>query len=367
MTLLESRAGAPAWGPELLIRHQLVGAVDNLASLFAEWERWAADVAESHTSYPSLLFLRSPRAQNSWLVSLVAVMDAAALSVAVEPRGRTHRGTPADQDGVHLPAPHRRGDPHPLRRRPRSPTTPSPYPGRSSWTRLRPTPGARLPRGPDRRRSVAPVPRLAGQLRVGGLRPGRPGRRPAGPLDRAPEHVPRPGTRTGPSGRPAARPRRRRSTATPDRRRLGPRRVAQWRFHEWSTGCSRSQPSSLKAAGSSTRCGPPSGSSPIQRTARTRSTWEWATQATSPEHGPHPGDDPVDPVGHVAGRLAPGRTVGEEVPPRPVLADLGGRHPLVGAVVPLGQVRVDVTSCPARPTRRSPGPGAGGWSGRWRR
>ncbi len=85
VTLLESRAGAPAWGPELLIRHQLVGAVDNLASLFAEWERWAADVAESHTSYPSLLFLRSPRAQDSWIVSLIAVLDAAALAVAVSP------------------------------------------------------------------------------------------------------------------------------------------------------------------------------------------------------------------------------------------------------------------------------------------
>jgi hypothetical protein len=85
VTLLESRAGSPAWGPELLIRHQLVGAIDNLASLFAEWERWAADVAESHTSYPSLLYLRSPRAQDSWVVSLVAVLDAAALAVAVSP------------------------------------------------------------------------------------------------------------------------------------------------------------------------------------------------------------------------------------------------------------------------------------------
>ncbi len=85
VTLLESRAGSPAWGPELLIRHQLVGAIDNLASLFAEWERWAADVAESHTSYASLLYLRSPRAQNSWVVSLIAVLDAAALSIAVDP------------------------------------------------------------------------------------------------------------------------------------------------------------------------------------------------------------------------------------------------------------------------------------------
>ena len=87
VTLLQSRAGSPAWGPELLIRHQLVGLVDNMPSLFAEWERWAADVAESHSSYPSLLFLRSPRPQNSWVVSLIAVMDAAALVLAVDPDG----------------------------------------------------------------------------------------------------------------------------------------------------------------------------------------------------------------------------------------------------------------------------------------
>jgi len=87
VTLLESRAGSPAWGPELLIRHQLVGSIDNLPSLFAEWERWAADVAESHSTYASLLYLRSPRAQNSWIVSLLAVLDAAALDLAMNPVG----------------------------------------------------------------------------------------------------------------------------------------------------------------------------------------------------------------------------------------------------------------------------------------
>jgi hypothetical protein len=87
VTLLESRAGSPAWGPELLIRHQLVGTIDNLANLFADWERWSADVAESHSTYPSLLYLRSPRSTNSWIVSLLAVMDAAALILAIDPDG----------------------------------------------------------------------------------------------------------------------------------------------------------------------------------------------------------------------------------------------------------------------------------------
>jgi hypothetical protein len=87
VTLLESRAGAPAWGPEILLRHQLVGTIGNLPALYSEWERWAADVAESHTSYQSLMYLRSPRAQNSWVISLVAVMDSAAIALAVDPDG----------------------------------------------------------------------------------------------------------------------------------------------------------------------------------------------------------------------------------------------------------------------------------------
>ncbi|MGO9855565.1 MAG: hypothetical protein ACLPYY_11050, partial [Acidimicrobiales bacterium] len=87
VTLLEARAGAPAWGPELIIRHHLVGMVDNMPGLFADWERWGADVAESHTSYPSLIYLRSPRPLNSWVVSLMAVLDASAILLAIDPEG----------------------------------------------------------------------------------------------------------------------------------------------------------------------------------------------------------------------------------------------------------------------------------------
>ncbi len=85
VTLLESRAGSPPWGPELLIRHRLVGIEDNLPALFAEWERWAADVAESHTNYPVLVTLRSPHVRRFWVLSLLAVMDAAAMRLALYP------------------------------------------------------------------------------------------------------------------------------------------------------------------------------------------------------------------------------------------------------------------------------------------
>ena len=84
-TLLTSRAGEPAWGPEILIRHQLVGITDALADFYASWEQWAAEVSESHVSYPVLLLFRSPDPWSSWILSLLAVMDAAAMHLALRP------------------------------------------------------------------------------------------------------------------------------------------------------------------------------------------------------------------------------------------------------------------------------------------
>lgn len=85
VTTLESRAGVPAWGPELLTRHALVNSIDNLPVLYAQWEAWAADVAESHTNYPILVSFRSPKPLRSWVVALLAVMDSAALYLALCP------------------------------------------------------------------------------------------------------------------------------------------------------------------------------------------------------------------------------------------------------------------------------------------
>lgn len=86
VTMLQSRAGAPAWGPEILARHQLVGLVGNLPDFYAEWERWAAEVAESHTTYPILISFRSPHPLRSWILGLLAVLDSAALYLALAPK-----------------------------------------------------------------------------------------------------------------------------------------------------------------------------------------------------------------------------------------------------------------------------------------
>jgi hypothetical protein len=87
VTLLGSRAGSPPWGPELLARTKwgIYGDRDDLPEFYATWERWAADLAESHSNYPILMRFRSPQPMSSWLVGLLAVMDSAALLLAVAP------------------------------------------------------------------------------------------------------------------------------------------------------------------------------------------------------------------------------------------------------------------------------------------
>ena len=89
VTLLSSRAGTPAWGPEILARTRYGfrsaddGAV--MDQFYLQWERWAADLSESHSNYPVLMRFRSPAKFSSWLVALVAVMDSAALWLALSP------------------------------------------------------------------------------------------------------------------------------------------------------------------------------------------------------------------------------------------------------------------------------------------
>ena len=90
VALLNARAGVPSWGPELLARtHYALGSgvstISTLPEIYADWERWAADVAESHTTYLPLVRFRSSRPLSSWVISLLAILDSAALLLALSP------------------------------------------------------------------------------------------------------------------------------------------------------------------------------------------------------------------------------------------------------------------------------------------
>jgi hypothetical protein len=85
VTMLEALGGSPPWGPELLARQALIDNIKYLPRLYERWTEWAADIMESHTAYRNLVYFRSPDPTSSWLISLLAVLDAAALHLALAP------------------------------------------------------------------------------------------------------------------------------------------------------------------------------------------------------------------------------------------------------------------------------------------
>jgi hypothetical protein len=76
---LDARAGSPPTASELLRRHAVSEGLDKLDELLRAWEIWAAELLESHLSYPMLAYYRSQHDNQSWLGALAAIMDACAL------------------------------------------------------------------------------------------------------------------------------------------------------------------------------------------------------------------------------------------------------------------------------------------------
>jgi Ion channel len=79
ISMLDARAGTPPTAVELLRRHQEAQSMDSLERLLRDWESWAADLLESHLSYPVLCFFRSQHDNQSWLAALSTVLDACSL------------------------------------------------------------------------------------------------------------------------------------------------------------------------------------------------------------------------------------------------------------------------------------------------
>jgi hypothetical protein len=84
ISMLDARAGSPPTAVELLVR--LAGSSENRAieqavldSVLRDWERWAAELLESHISYPVLSFFRSQHNNQSWLGALTTMLDVTSL------------------------------------------------------------------------------------------------------------------------------------------------------------------------------------------------------------------------------------------------------------------------------------------------
>ena len=92
VAMLEVRAGDPPSAVEMLARHHRIGWIDDIANTWLDWERWFAELEESHTTFPILAFFRSPQPQRSW-VTASGHRSRCSCDVRVLSRGRDYRSS----------------------------------------------------------------------------------------------------------------------------------------------------------------------------------------------------------------------------------------------------------------------------------
>jgi hypothetical protein len=81
ITLLDARAGSPPMAITLLTRHAHANFPDEIITFLRDWEKWCADILESHISYPVLTYYRSQHERQSWLAALTMLLDLCALAL----------------------------------------------------------------------------------------------------------------------------------------------------------------------------------------------------------------------------------------------------------------------------------------------
>jgi hypothetical protein len=82
VNLLEVRAGDPPSSIEMLLRFHRIHGLERLAEYWSSWEVWFAELEESHTTLPALVFFRSPRGNQSWITAAGTILDCAALTLS---------------------------------------------------------------------------------------------------------------------------------------------------------------------------------------------------------------------------------------------------------------------------------------------
>jgi hypothetical protein len=82
ISMLDARAGSPPSAGELLRRMAAGRSLARTGPMLAEWERWAAELLESHLSFPMLSYYRSQHENQSWVGTLTTILDTSALLIA---------------------------------------------------------------------------------------------------------------------------------------------------------------------------------------------------------------------------------------------------------------------------------------------
>jgi len=92
-SLWNIRAGSPPEVGAVIRRFHEVDFLSRMDEIWEQWERWFVINEESHLSYPSLVFFRSPTPYQSWITTAGNVLDTAAfveaaVDVPPSPRAR---------------------------------------------------------------------------------------------------------------------------------------------------------------------------------------------------------------------------------------------------------------------------------------
>ncbi len=85
VAILEVRAGNPPTATEFIERAHTIGWLSQLGDTWFAWERWFAEVEESHTTFPALVFFRSPDPRRHWVTAAGTILDSASLVMACVP------------------------------------------------------------------------------------------------------------------------------------------------------------------------------------------------------------------------------------------------------------------------------------------
>src|SRR5438876_5027495 len=80
ISMLDARAGSPSTAAQLLRRHS--EDEEDLRELLRAWERWSAELLESHVSFPVLSYFRSQHDNQSWVAALTTILDVCSLTIA---------------------------------------------------------------------------------------------------------------------------------------------------------------------------------------------------------------------------------------------------------------------------------------------
>ena len=86
---LSARAGTPPSAVFLFIRVHRIGRLEELEDVWITWQHWFAELEETHTSLASLVFLRSPRHDRSWITAAGCILDSASLYLSTVDVERT--------------------------------------------------------------------------------------------------------------------------------------------------------------------------------------------------------------------------------------------------------------------------------------